>query len=92
LSFLDTITRHYENQAQKTSKEIAAQLDRLNPYLSKLETLSQKALKVSTSVHGLDCVLLGMRRISYVEDAFAAILKADIKDTAGLLRSLNAKK
>jgi aryl-alcohol dehydrogenase-like predicted oxidoreductase len=81
LAFLDTITRHYENTAQVFSKKISAQLDELCPALKTSETLSQKALRVLTATDGVHCVLLGMRRTPYVEDALAA-LKSDPIDQA----------
>lgn len=80
-AFLDTITRHYENQAQVFSQKISEQLDALCPALSTSETLSQKALRVLTSTRGVHCVLLGMRRTPYVEDALVA-LKSDSIDQA----------
>ncbi len=76
LDFLDIVSRHYENNAQIFSKKITARLDELNPSLQTSETLSQKTLRVLTAVKGVHCVLLGMRRIPYVEDALIAF-KAD---------------
>lgn len=75
-AFLDTITLHYENNAQIFSQKISDQLDSSSPDLKSSETLSQKALRVLTSTDGVHCVLLGMRRTPYVEDALMA-LKAD---------------
>jgi len=84
-NLLDTITRQYENQAQKRSKEISSTLDKLAPDLKTSETLSQKTLQVLTSVPGIDCVLLGMRSTRYVEDAFAALTQPAISQTEKVL-------
>ena len=84
-NFLDTITKQYENQAQKRSKEISGELDKLAPELKTTETLSQKNLQVLTSVPGIDCVLLGMRSTRYVEDAFVALTQQAISEAEKLL-------
>jgi len=84
-NFLDTITKQYENKAQKRSKEISVELDKLAPDLKATETLSQKTLQVLTSVPGIDCVLLGMRSTRYVEDAFVALTQPAISQAEKLL-------
>jgi aryl-alcohol dehydrogenase-like predicted oxidoreductase len=84
-NFLDTITKQYENKAQKRSKEISVELDKLAPDLKTTETLSQKTLQVLTSVPGIDCVLLGMRSTRYVEDAFVAFTQPAISQAEKLL-------
>ncbi len=90
-AFLETITRHYENNAQVFSKKISDQLDSLSPDLKTSETLSQKALRVLASMPGVHCVLLGMRRTPYVEDALVA-LKAEPPQHAGKLLAEFKKK
>jgi len=89
--FLDTITKQYENQAQERSKEISGELDKLAPDLKTTETLSQKNLQVLTSVPGINCVLLGMRRTRYVEDAFAALTQPAISHAEKLLSDFDKK-
>ncbi len=71
-ALLEAITRHYENQAQRSSSRIADRLDAACPELAQSQTLSQKCLRTYLGVSGVDCVLLGMRRVAYVDDAFAA--------------------
>ena len=90
-NFLDTITRQYENQAQKRSKEIFGTLDKLAPNLKTSETLSQKTLQILTAVPGIDCVLLGMRSTHYVEDAFAALTQSAISQAEELLSDFDKK-
>ncbi|RMF67413.1 MAG: hypothetical protein D6743_04950, partial [Calditrichaeota bacterium] len=68
------------------SVQIERQLDSLDASLRDSETLSQKALQVLTSVPGLHCVLLGMRRTPYVEDAFAALKRPAVAQAEDLLR------
>lgn len=87
--FLDTVTKHYENQAQKRSQKITEKLDQVNPALQSSETLSQKTIRVLTSVAGTHCVLLGMRRVPYVEDALAALKETEVPDVVKVLKKLN---
>ncbi len=87
-NFLDTITKQYENQAQKRSNEISKKLDELEPALTSSETLSQKALRVLASMDGVDCILLGMRRTPYVEDAFNALLQKNIDNSDQVLAKI----
>ncbi|MFQ5604236.1 MAG: aldo/keto reductase [bacterium] len=86
--FLDTISRHYENIAQARSRQIAEKLDRENSLLQSSETLSQKTLQLLTSVSGVQCVLLGMRKMPYVEDALAALQKPQIANAEEILEKL----
>jgi aryl-alcohol dehydrogenase-like predicted oxidoreductase len=89
--FLDTISKKYENQAQKRSKQISDKLDGLNKALHSSETLSQKTLQLLTSVTGIDCVLLGMRRMPYVEDAVAALKQPKVPKAEDVLRKFIRK-
>ena len=88
---LDAISRHYENQAQQRSKEIAQTLDELSVTLAFSETLSQKALRVLLSTPGVDCVLLGMRRVPYVEDALAAFKQVPIENAEEVLHEFQKR-
>ncbi len=87
--FLDVISRHYENKAEKRSGELSARLDNLNDTLSLSNTLSQKNLQLLTSVKGIDCVLLGMRKTPYVEDAFAAANQPQIDNAEEVLKKFS---
>ncbi|MCG8608442.1 aldo/keto reductase, partial [bacterium] len=70
--FLDAISLQYENQADGRSQKISERLDNLSEASRAAATLSQRNLQLLTSVKGIHCVLLGMRRTPYVEDAFRA--------------------
>ena len=58
-----------ESETAIQSKGIAARLDRAAPALSTSSTLSRKAIRVYRSIPGINCVLVGMRRPEYVQDA-----------------------
>ncbi len=80
--FLDVISRHYENAAQGRSKSIGRVLDERAPGVADSSKLAQKCLRVLCSTPGIDCVLLGMRRLAYVEDALAAMRHPPLADTS----------
>ncbi len=86
---LESISRHYENIAQLRSKNIADTLDEANESLQLSETLSQKTLQILTSVPGVQCVLSGMRKTPYVEDALAAIRQLPILNSEEVLGKIN---
>lgn len=88
-NFLGIISRQYENQAQKRSQKISEKLEALAPALHKTETLSQKSLQTLASIAGIGCVLLGMRRTPYVEDAFAALKAPPLSSAETVLANLN---
>lgn len=83
--FLDTVSKHYENRARQTSHYISQKLDALSLTLTSSDTLSQKALRLLTSVTGVHCVLLGMRKVRYVEDALAALKQGPVENAEHLL-------
>ncbi len=85
-TFLDTVSRHYESQAQERSGRIARELDAMATDLSQSPTLSQKALRVLSSTPGVDCVLVGMRQTDYVDDALAVFQFAAIENALDILR------
>ncbi|MFQ5708525.1 MAG: aldo/keto reductase [bacterium] len=87
--FLDTVSKHYENQAQARSNAFAQKLDNLNDALRSSETLSQKALRILTSTDGIDCVLLGMRKTPYVEDALSALGEPSLSQVATTLQQFS---
>lgn len=84
--FLDTISWGYENTAQERSKRISAQLDRLAPALAESQTLSQKAVRLLRSVEGVDCVLVGMRKVDYVEDVLSALRRPVVCGAEAVLK------
>jgi aryl-alcohol dehydrogenase-like predicted oxidoreductase len=86
---LDAISFHYENQADARSQEIGDRLDELSEALQVSATLSQKNLQLLTSIEGIHCVLLGMRRTPYVEDAFRALNNPPVSNAEEVLRAFN---
>jgi len=89
--FFDIISQHYENQAQQRSQTIGDILANADADLRQSETLSQKVLRLLTAVEGVDCVLLGMRKTPYVEDAFAALQQPPLHDAAAVLTKFQAE-
>jgi aryl-alcohol dehydrogenase-like predicted oxidoreductase len=84
----EAITLHYENEAEKMSGNIIGQLDRMPADLHHSNTLSQKALRLLGSVDGIDCVLLGMRKVKYVYDALATMSESQVQNAGDILTSL----
>jgi len=89
--FLDAINRQYENEAQERSLQLSGKLKSLVEELANSATLSQQALRVLMSAPGIDCVLLGMRRTPYVEDALEALKAPAVPEAKNLLVELNAE-
>lgn len=83
--FLDVITRHYENQAQARSAKIGGRLERLAPALADSATLSQKSVRLLRSVEGVSGVLVGMRKMEYVDDALAALRLPPVPEAEAVL-------
>lgn len=89
VDFLDIITRKYENDAQERTFKLSGRLKSLNETLADSETLSQQALRVLTSMNKIDCTLLGMRRIPYVEDALMAMKAPLLENAEDILLKFN---
>ncbi len=68
-----------ESEAAIQSKGIAARLDRSAATLVTTATLSRKVVRIYRSIPGINCVLVGMRRPEYVQDAMQIepVLPAD---------------
>ncbi len=89
-SFLDAITRKYENDAQERTLKLSGKLKSLDATLGASATLSQQALRVTSSVGGIHCTLLGMRRTPYVEDAIEAVRSKPVENAQTLISDLAA--
>jgi aryl-alcohol dehydrogenase-like predicted oxidoreductase len=63
-------------------------LDPLLPEDRRRDSLSQKALAVLASTPGVTCILVGMRKRSYVEDALAVLSRPPLPDAPGILRKM----
>ncbi|MFQ5639184.1 MAG: aldo/keto reductase [bacterium] len=86
---LDAVTKHFENDASELSKAVVDTLDDLSAALESSDTLSQKAVRVLTSTPGIHCVLMGMRKIPYVEDALAALKQDPVENSKEILTTFN---
>ncbi|MGH7600574.1 MAG: aldo/keto reductase [bacterium] len=83
---IDTLSRYHARKAAASSEALARQLDEKVPALKTSAELSQKALRMLLNIPGLDCVLLGMRRLQYVEDGIAALQNDAIGDVLPALQ------
>jgi hypothetical protein len=73
---MNYVSNYYKLRAEKRAVFITTLInDLLDPRYHDLP-LSQKALLITASVKGVDCVLLGMRKQQYVDDALA-VMKMD---------------
>ena len=68
----EEIERFVQAQQQSGSDAVRARLYEAG-YPESSESLSQIALRLLTSLDGLSCVLVGMRRTNYVQDAFQSL-------------------
>jgi aryl-alcohol dehydrogenase-like predicted oxidoreductase len=71
-STFEEIERFVQAQQQSVSDAVRARLYEAG-YPKSSESLSQIALRLLTNLAGLSCVLVGMRRTNYVEDAFQCL-------------------
>jgi len=85
-AFLDTVSLHYETRAHARSRKLAARLDHLAPGLADTPTLSGKALRVVSSLPAIDCVLLGMRRQRYVDDALTVLRQPALSQAEAVIK------
>ena len=81
----EEIERFVQAQQQSGSDAVRTKLYKTG-YSESSESLSQIALRLLTSLDGLSCVLVGMRRIPYVEDAFQC-LRSPSLDALPILQS-----
>lgn len=80
------IGRRAALRSRGPAQAIAAALDPLLPAPRRPETLSRKALWVLSSTPGVSCVLLGMRRVEYVEDALPMLDWEPLPDPLSVYR------
>ena len=69
---LDGVQRHLQAGQQEVSDQVRVALAR-SGHPPSGESLSRLALNVLLGLDGLSCVLVGMRRSAYVEDALGAL-------------------
>jgi aryl-alcohol dehydrogenase-like predicted oxidoreductase len=80
LGVMNTLSAFYARSEAQRSQSLSADLDRALPGLRSSSTLSQRALRVLWNTNGIDAVLLGMRRMPYVEDGLQALLAPSLSD------------
>lgn len=94
LPCLDDLTAEVARRAAiagaGTPRSIAAMIDPLFPAARRQESLSRKALWLLCSTPGVSCVLVGMRRSEYVEDAMAVAGWDPHPDPLAVLRAVRA--
>lgn len=78
------IGRQAAEKSRGPAQEIASAIDPALPPERREESLSRKALWVLGSTPGVSCVLVGMRRPSYVADAMAITDWPALDDTAAV--------
>ncbi len=81
---LEGVHRHLQAGQQAVSDEVRVGLAQAG-YPPSGESLSRLALNVLLGLTGLSCVLVGMRRAAYVEDALGAAALEPV-DSLGILR------
>lgn len=79
-AFLSAVTALYQERSQDRTAEALRAMDAINPGLSSLANLSQRALLALASLPEVSCVLVGMRRAEYVEDVLALNGQARLTD------------
>lgn len=83
---LDAVSLHYMNGAQSRSRDLADRLDAMDEALKASPTLSQKAIRAVASLPAVSCVLVGMRKPSYVQDAIAIMGQPRLKEADRIFR------
>ncbi|WP_447972228.1 aldo/keto reductase [Nitrospira sp. Kam-Ns4a] len=73
LALLRAMRRDAAGKSREAAAALAATLDPFLPADKRKESLSRKALWVLASTPGVTCVLIGMRKPAYVEDALAIL-------------------
>ncbi|MBK8549679.1 MAG: aldo/keto reductase [Ignavibacteria bacterium] len=83
---LNFVSNYYKMRAEKRSKFLNSIIDKnLDEKFHSL-TLSEKAVLLLNSVKGVNCVLLGMRKEKYVDDALKVLNKNDIANAEEIIR------
>lgn len=83
----DGIHRHLATAQQEVSDRVRIRLAEAG-YPPSGESLSRLALNVLLGLEGLSCVLVGMRRPQYVEDAMGAVTLERV-DSLGILKAFS---
>jgi uncharacterized protein YyaL (SSP411 family)/aryl-alcohol dehydrogenase-like predicted oxidoreductase len=89
---LERLMRELRRQAavyaSAQSAAISGAIDPLLPESRRHESLSRKALWIAASTPGVTCVLTGMRRVEYVEDALRIMQWPKLEDVHSVYRAV----
>jgi len=85
------IARQAAEKSLGPAREIASAIDPALPVERRGESLSRKALWVLASTPGVSCVLVGMRRTSYVTDAMAVAAWPALDDTTAIYERMETE-
>ena len=86
---LNFVSNYYKMKAEKRSMFLNSVINKeLSEKFQQL-TLSQKAILLLNSVKGVSCVLLGMRKEKYVDDALKVLDGNDIANAEDIIRSVS---
>jgi aryl-alcohol dehydrogenase-like predicted oxidoreductase len=85
------VSNYYKLRAEKRNVFINKLVnEKLDPQYHNLP-LSQKALLITSSAIGVDCVLLGMRKMHYVDDAIAVSDMSKITNAEEILKYVSSE-
>lgn len=83
---LNFVSNYYKLRAEKRSIFINSLINKNLDVKFQNLTLSQKAILLLTSVEGISCVLIGMRKEKYVEDAFKILNEEKITNAELIIK------
>jgi hypothetical protein len=81
------LRRHAASRARAQSAAVRAAIDPHVPTVRRNTSLSQKALWTAASTPGVTCVLNGMRRVEYVDDAVGIMNWEPLADVVPVYRA-----
>ncbi len=67
------ITAYYQEQALDEAEQLKETIKAMEPDWAAAATLSQLAIRALRTTQGVSSVLVGMRRLSYVEDVLSEL-------------------
>jgi uncharacterized protein len=82
------LRRRAAEKTRARTTALAQAIDPLLPAERRGEPLSRKALWIAVSTPGVSCVLNGMRRVAYVDDALGILPWPPLADVAAVYRAI----
>lgn len=80
LRLFEALNSHFADEAYRRAQKQHQQLNPLLPRAWQEKSMSQKAVGLLRSLDGVDCVLVGMRQASYVDDVLEALRGPGLDD------------